>query len=393
MTSTLENAGVSVQPEEKAAAPSTSRAEWVTSFDVADHQVPTGREEAWRFTPVRALKDLLTGTARDEHLTIKSSSPAEVTTAQITLAKAQELGAKAAADIVAAQAMAYAEHAQHINIPADAALTEAVIVDLNGTGQSVCGHLVVTAGHHSKATVVLRHTGSARYSQVLSVIAGSGAQLTVVSIQDWAADAVHLSQQDLVVGQDASVKHIVVSTGGSIVRVGSNVHYAGTGGNADLYGAYLSGPGQHLEHRSFVDHSTRNCTSDVLYKGALHGESARSVWIGDVLIRAEAAGTNTYELNRNLILTKGARADSVPNLEIETGDIEGAGHASTTGRFDDDQLFYLQSRGIPVEIARKIVVRGFFADIVHRIGVPEVHETLMDRIDAELDSTIGEGTA
>jgi Fe-S cluster assembly protein SufD len=116
------------------------------------------------------------------------------------------------------------------------------------------------------------------------------------------------------------------------------------------------------------------------------------VWIGDVLIRATAEGTSTYELNRNLILSDGARADSVPNLEIETGEIIGAGHASATGRFDDEQLFYLQARGITADEARRLVVRGFFAAIVNRIGVVSVQDHLMDAIDGELSLSLGSGT-
>ena len=124
----------------------------------------------------------------------------------------------------------------------------------------------------------------------------------------------------------------------------------------------------------------------VEYKGALQGDTAHTVWVGDVLIRASAEGTDTYELNRNLVLTDGARADSVPNLEIETGEIEGAGHASATGRFDDEQLFYLMARGIPQDEARRLVVHGFFASVVGRIGVPEVEERLMQAIERELSA-------
>uniref|UniRef100_UPI004049F7C4 SufD family Fe-S cluster assembly protein n=1 Tax=Candidatus Planktophila sp. TaxID=2175601 RepID=UPI004049F7C4 len=128
-----------------------------------------------------------------------------------------------------------------------------------------------------------------------------------------------------------------------------------------------------------------NAKSRVNFKGALAGKDAHTVWIGDVLIRAVAEGTDTYELNRNLLLTDGARADSVPNLEIETGEIVGAGHASTTGRFDDEQLFYLMSRGITLENARRLVVRGFFNEIITEIGNEEVQERLMERIDGELE--------
>ncbi len=156
-------------------------------------------------------------------------------------------------------------------------------------------------------------------------------------------------------------------------------------------GLYFADAGQHLEHRLFVDHAVPHCRSNAAYKGALQGDSAHTVWIGDVLIRSAAEGTDTYELNRNLILTAGARADSVPNLEIETGEIVGAGHASATGRFDDEQLFYLQARGIPEPEARRLVVRGFFAGLIQQIGVPEIQDRLLASIDAELDHSLPAG--
>ena len=104
-----------------------------------------------------------------------------------------------------------------------------------------------------------------------------------------------------------------------------------------------------------------------------------------MLIRAHAVGTDTYELNRNLVLTDGARADSVPNLEIETGEVTGAGHASATGRFDDEQLFYLQARGIPADEARRLVVRGFFHEVLQQIGIDELEARLVARVEHELE--------
>jgi Fe-S cluster assembly protein SufD len=178
-----------------------------------------------------------------------------------------------------------------------------------------------------------------------------------------------------------------VTLGGDLVRINPLVHFAGPGGDAELLGLFFADDGQHLEHRLLVDHDQPHCKSRVTYKGALQGEKAHTVWIGDVIIRADADGTDTYELNRNLLLTDGARADSVPNLEIETGEVVGAGHASATGRFDDEQLFYLMSRGIDETSARRLVVRGFFADIIERIGIPEVEQQLMSAVEAELART------
>jgi Fe-S cluster assembly protein SufD len=122
------------------------------------------------------------------------------------------------------------------------------------------------------------------------------------------------------------------------------------------------------------------------YKGALQGESAHTVWIGDVLIRPEATGTDTYERNRNLLLTDGARADSVPNLEILTGEVAGAGHASASGRLEDHHLFYLMARGIPLAEARRLVIRGFFGELIAKIGVPELRERITQSVEAELDA-------
>ena len=155
-----------------------------------------------------------------------------------------------------------------------------------------------------------------------------------------------------------------------------------------MLGLYFADAGQHIEHRLFVDHNEPKTTSNVLYKGALQGERAHTVWIGNVLIRKEAEGIDTYEENRNLVLTDGCQADSVPNLEIETGEIVGAGHASATGRFDDEQLFYLRSRGIGEKEARRLVVHGFFNDLIRKVGIPMIEEKLLETVEAELAKNV-----
>ena len=374
--------------------PQQSRGERLRSWDPADYDLPTGREEDWRFTPVDRLGEVLAAGTDTGHLQWSTTLPDGVTCEAITSERARELSPMPPADRAAALAHGRAGAAMHVDIPADAELPEPVRIDLRGTGGApVFGHTVITAGRHSRATVLVEHAGSAVHSGLLSVVTGDGAQLTIVSLQEWEDDAIHLHQQDVVVGRDASVRHIAVTLGGAIVRLCVNAQYAGPGGSFEGLGVYFADSGQELESRLFVDHEAPRCRSNVEYQGALQGDTAHTVWIGDVLIRAAAEGTETYELNRNLVLTEGARADSVPNLEIETGQIEGAGHASTTGRFDDEQLFYLQSRGIPESEARRLVVRGFFADIVQRIGVPDITERLMASIDAELALTVGAAPA
>ncbi len=368
--------------------PDQSRAERTRSFAVADFPVPTGREEEWRFTPVDRLGALFRDEPTGACLDWEESLPPGVTLSGMPIEDWRASGAPAPADRAAVVAAAHSGGVGVIDIPAEATPSEPVRIRLVGDdGQLVHGHILIRAGHHAKATVILGHAGRAAYGEVLTVVAGDGADLTVVTLQEWDDAAVHLGQHDVVVGRDATVRHIAVTLGGAIVRLNTNATYAGPGGTFEAFGVYFADAGQHLEHRLFVDHATPHCRSNVEYKGALQGDGAHTVWVGDVLIRAAAEGTDTYELNRNLILTDGARADSVPNLEIETGEIAGAGHASATGRFDDEQLFYLQARGIPEAEARRLVVRGFFAGVVSRIGVPEVIGHLMTAIDKELETT------
>ncbi len=375
--------------------PDESRASRTRSFDVEAIPVPTGREEEWRFTPVDRLGNVFADAPTDvqdgvEAADYQLEAPEGVTSGTLAPGQAPRGTVLVPEDRGAVVASKNTEQALHVRIAPEAELSDPVRLKVHGqgAGRRSNAHYVVEAGAHSTALVILDHTGSADHTGNLEVLVGDGATLTVVSLQRWDDDAVHLGQHEALVGRDASYKHIAVSLGGAIVRVNSNVRYGGPGGEATLLGVYFADAGQHLEHRSFVDHNAPRCTSLVTYKGALQGETARTVWVGDVLIRKEAEGIDTYELNRNLVLTDGARADSVPNLEIETGEIEGAGHASSTGRFDDEQLFYLMSRGIGMQEARRLVVRGFFADIIAKIGVPEVVDRLMAAIDEELELTI-----
>ncbi|MBK8435393.1 MAG: Fe-S cluster assembly protein SufD [Austwickia sp.] len=373
--------------------PVRSRGELPTSWEVSEFAVPTGREESWRFTPVGRLAALFADEPATAELGWSAVVPDGVTISDVSRAQVRDLDVPAPADRAAVVAAAQAGTARRIDIPASLELTDPIRVDLVGESASgqARGHVLITAGPMSSATVVLAHTGASSYGQVVSILAGPGAQLTVVTVADWEDGAVHLAEHDVVIGRDATVRHIAVTLGGSIVRVATNATYAGPGGSFEGIGLYFADAGQHQEHRLFVDHEAPHCRSDVVYRGALQGEGAHAVWIGDVLIRAAAEGTHTYEINRNLLLSDGARADSVPNLEIETGEILGAGHASTTGRFDDEQLFYLQSRGLTEADARRLVVHAFFAELVGRIGVADLAESIMAAIDAELAGTMAGG--
>ncbi len=360
------------------------------SYHLADHPLPTGREEIWRFTPLKRLRGILDGEASESSLTWDTTLPEGVTLARITAAEAREMGELAPNDRPSALAVENGGGAMLLDVPAEVEIDEPIVVRLTGESADdlVWGHLVLRIGRFSKATIVLVHSGSARYSATTSVLVGDGATANVVSLQDWDDDAVHLGRDAILVGRDAMVRHTMITFGGDVVRLNANVEYAGPGGSAELLGLYFADAGQHLEHRLFADHNQPKTTSNVLYKGALQGARAHTVWIGNVLIRKVAEGIETYEENRNLVLTDGCQADSVPNLEIETGEIEGAGHASATARFDDEQLFYLRSRGVSEKEARRLVLHGFFDDLIKRVGVPSLEEQLTATVEDELAKNV-----
>ena len=367
-----------------------SPAERFTSRDPAAFEVPRGREEQWRFTPLRDIRALFEPFTPTGRVVPSVRAPEPASWSVVDMDDPAVGRVLEPADRVSALAFANCARALLVRIPAGVELAEPVVVTLRGEPGLTYGHLVVEVGARARATVIIEHVGQTTVAANVEYVVEDGAHLTTVSMQDWDEGAVHLAAHSALVGRDASLKHAVVNLGGGVVRLAPTVRFAGPGAKAELLGVSFAGTGQHLECRLYIDHSVPDCISNVLYKNALQGAASRTVWIGDVRIRPSASGTNTYEMNRNLLLSDGARADSVPNLEIETGDIAGAGHASATGRFDDLQLFYLQSRGIHADEARRLVVRGFFADVVDRIGIPDLQSRIMTAIEARLGFSAAE---
>ncbi|WP_353809984.1 Fe-S cluster assembly protein SufD [Agromyces sp. SYSU T00194] len=371
--------------------PVQTRTERTRSYDPADFGMPAGTEVDWKHTPVARIAGVLADVATDDRpgdpaVAWQLSGADAVTVGTLAVGQAPRGEAFTPEDLPSALAWTHTDEALHVVVPQDVELDAPVVISLTGNGaeRRANGHVVLEAKPNSRGTIVLRHSGSTTFAQNVEVLVREGANLTVVSVQEWADDAIHAAAHQARVERDAYLRHVVVSFGGGVVRLNPSVELAGEGSEAELYGLSFSDAGQHFESQVFLHHKGPHTRGDVLYKGALQGETARSVWIGDVLIGRDAVGTDSYEANRNLVLTPGARADSIPNLEIETGDIQGAGHASATGRFDDEQLFYLQARGIREDEARRLVVIGFLAEIVQKIRVPELEEHLAAAIEAEL---------
>jgi Fe-S cluster assembly protein SufD len=381
---------------EGSAFAAANKGELFSSFDVNAFEVPGGRDELWRFTPLKRLRGLHDGSApATGTATIEVTERPGVTVESVRRGDERLGQGGVPADRVAAEAFSSFNSATIVTVARDTEVAEPIEVSITGPGEGAVayGHLQIRVEELSRAIVVVDLRGSGTYADNVEIIVGDSAGVGVIWIADWADDTVHVSSHHARLGKDAVLGHVNVTLGGDVVRTSATVRFDGPGGDAQLLGTYFADDGQHFEARLLVDHSQPNCKSDVLYKGALQGDpdsnkpDAHTVWIGDVLIRAEAEGTDTFEVNRNLVLTDGARADSVPNLEIETGEIAGAGHASATGRFDDEQLFYLRARGIPEAQARRLVVRGFFNEIIAKIAVPAVRERLTEAIERELAIT------
>ena len=346
-----------------------------TSFNVDDFDIPHGKDEVWRFVPLRRLNGLHNGT-----FPAQTAENVEITgTSSEKISKTDPRVGRSAApvDRVGAQAFTSAQEAHYVKFAAGTVTNEPVQITTTGAGagHTTFAHIVVEVEEGAEAVVNLHYQGNGTHADNVEF-----------------DDAIHLSGHTAILGRDSILRHSVALFGGNVVRIIPRVRFTGPGGDAELLGVYFADDGQFFEQRLLVDHAVPNCRSNVLYKGALQADpsskkpEARTAWVGDVLIRANAQGTDTYEANRNLVLTEGARADAVPNLEIETGEIIGAGHAATVGRFDDEQEFYLRARGIPPEEARRLIVRGFFSEVIGRIPVAAIREDLENRVAAELEA-------
>jgi Fe-S cluster assembly protein SufD len=367
--------------------PIQTRSERPRSASVSDFPAVSKLQEIWRYIPedkLRGLDSEVMGEVSETEIELRLASG--VTSRMVDSTDAIVGTAGLPEDRVSAAAWTNASKTLVVEVPKDLEVAEPSFLKLNlDSSDAKALHLVISVGNFASATIVLDHVGTGVLGENVEVILGDGANLNFISIQDWEKGSSHVSSQICRLGRDSNLKHVVVTLGGDLVRVTPASYLSSTGATTNMFGVYLADTGNYFEHRPYVDHIAANCVSNVAYKGALQGKGAHTVWVGDVLIRESATGTDSYELNRNLLLTSGARADSVPNLEIETGKIEGAGHASASGRFDDEQLFYLMARGLSESDARRLVVRGFLSEIIQKIGVAEIEQRLIAVIELELE--------
>lgn len=358
--------------------PVQTRSERFSSSDPADFPVPTIRQPEWRYSPLDRLAPLVTGELDGGHYDIT------VDNAELSWVPVADITGRAGLpeDILAARAWATTTDAAHIRVSGEG---DVVTIRRNIDGYRAA-HGVLEFAPNTHRHVVIENHGGGALTENLEIIVGDNSVVHVYHLGEWDDSAIHASSHFATIGKGATLNHVLVSLSGAVQRVNPSFALDGEHSSVVSSGVYFADRGRHVEHQVFVHHKGANSKSSVLYKGALHGAKTHTVWIGDVLIGRDAVGTDSYEANRNLVLSDGARADSVPNLEIETGDIAGAGHASATGRLDDEHLFYLQARGITETEARRLVALGFLLEIVNRIEVPEVEERLTAKLTVALDA-------
>ncbi|MEX0833268.1 MAG: Fe-S cluster assembly protein SufD [Actinomycetota bacterium] len=257
---------------------------------------------------------------------------------------------------------------------------------LDAEGAAVFPHTLIVAEEDSELTFIDRMV-SPRLERALSdtvveIYAGPASRVRYVSLQDWGDGVQHLAVQRARIDRDAEVRSLSVSFGASLSRSEAESVMAQPGAFSEMLGLYFADEGQHYDHRTLQDHEAPNCASNMLYKGALKGRS-QAVYSGWVHVRPDAQKTNAFQTVRNIVLSDKAKAASIPNLEIEANDVR-CGHAASDGPVDEDELFYCQSRGIPLKEAERLIVFGFFQEVLDKVTLEEVRRSLEDAIEDEL---------
>ncbi len=250
-------------------------------------------------------------------------------------------------------------------------------------------HVFVYLEEDSSATYVHEASSPAGYSGeslhagLMHLYVGPGAHLNFVELQSWGENVINFTREDVFVEQDGSIDWIFGALGSKLTKNFSTLNLIGEGSVGKMSGFYFTDNDQHLDHDTQQNHLAANTTSDLLFKGALLDHS-RSVWQGMIYVAPNAVKTDGYQANRNLVLSRNARADSIPGLEILTDDVR-CTHGATVGKIDEDQIFYLESRGLPHEIAERVIVEGFFDPIMQRIPFEGVRNRFKAAISEKME--------
>jgi Fe-S cluster assembly protein SufD len=261
---------------------------------------------------------------------------------------------------------------------------------LDAEGAAVFPHTLLVVGRGAEVTFIDRYVSPdlvrAFSDAIVEIHVGDGSHVRYVSLQDWGTGVTHLGIQRATVGRDATLRTLHIGFGATLARAESETVLAAPGGFSEMLGVFFADGDQHFDHRTLQDHVAPNCTSDLLYKGALRDRS-RAVYSGWVHVRPEAQKTNAMQTSRNIVLSEHAKADAIPNLEIEANDVR-CGHAASVGPVDEDAIFYLTSRGIPRPEAERLIVSGFFQEVLDRVAIEEVRTGAEQAIQHELAGSV-----
>ena len=381
----------------------------------ADVILPSESEEVWRYSRISEL-DLTAfrpveedrvpepGIPDELHAVIAAAGPAaavvvlrngrvvhlEVDDDRIAVGPADtdlELGE---ADVFTRLNRTHAAEPVAVSVPRGVVVDKPVLVLhwVDAAGAAVFPRLVVNAGEASQVTV-LDHVASpadthALVVPVVQLDAADAANLSYLNVQELGPSVWQIAQQASRVGRDATLNSCVVALGGDYARVRADSKLCGQGGSSNLLAVYFGDGAQTHDFRTMQDHDAPKTTSDLLFKGAVE-DRAHSVYTGLIRVRKGAAGTNAFQTNRNLVLTEGAHADSVPNLEIEENDVK-CSHASAVGPIDEEQRYYLEARGVPPEVADRLIILGFFEDVIGRAPIEGLRPRLRRAVAAKLGS-------
>ncbi|MBA3769254.1 MAG: Fe-S cluster assembly protein SufD [Blastocatellia bacterium] len=273
-------------------------------------------------------------------------------------------------------------------IPANQKVAEPIQIGTSAVGGAMhAPHYIFVAEPGSEATILEIYESETRsfVNSALQVIVGDNARVTHYRVQKDSAEAFHYGVTEVTLGRDAHYDSTNITLGGAISRHDIDVKFTAEGGEAWVDGLYMLNGSQHHDTHSLIDHAVPNCTSHQTYKGVLNDRS-RGVFNGKVLVREDAHGTDAQQSNKNLLLSNEARVDTKPQLEIFNDDVK-CSHGATVGQLEEEELFYLLTRGLPENLAKNLLTYGFAEAIIQKIGLDEIKadldEAVLNRLNVE----------
>jgi Fe-S cluster assembly protein SufD len=295
----------------------------------------------------------------------------------------------------AALAAAFADCGGFLYVPEGVNLDEPLhtVIWAPGPGKAYFSRVLVVLEQGARATLAVEYaspteaSGESLHAGIVEASLAEGAKLNFVEMQTWGEHVWNFTHERATIGRDAELDWIYGAVGSQLTKNFTDIDLAGRGSHVRMSGFYLAGGKQHLDHDTQQNHLAANTTSDLLFKGGLV-DSSRSVWQGMIYVAPGAQQTDGYQANRNLVLSKKARADSIPGLEILADDVR-CSHGATVGRLEEEPIFYLMTRGLPRKQAERLVIDGFFAPIMDRIPFETVRSRLENMIDDKLSAQTG----